>query len=113
MALALRSSFVPIRKAGKLPADKIRRSYALEYGEAALEIHRDAVGAGQRVVIIDDLLATGGTAVAASELVEELGGNVVEIAFLIELEALQGRAALGERSVCSFLRYGPDAATSL
>ncbi len=105
VALSLGASLVPIRKAGKLPAEKIQRSYALEYGEATLEIHRDAVQAGQRVVVIDDLLATGGTARAASELVEELGGDVVELAFLIELEALQGRKELGERRVTSFLRY--------
>lgn len=105
LALALGTSFVPIRKAGKLPAEKVSRSYSLEYGEATLEMHRDAVQRGQRVVIVDDLLATGGTALAASQLVEELGGEVVELAFLIELEALAGRDKLGERTVTTFLSY--------
>ena len=90
---------------GKLPADKIQRSYALEYGEATLEMHRVAVEVDQRVVIVDDLLATGGTARAACELVEELGGNLVEVAFLIELESLHGRRQLGDRTVTSFLRF--------
>ena len=105
LALALKASFVPIRKVGKLPADKIQRSYKLEYGEATLEIHRDAVQANQRVVVVDDLLATGGTALAACQLVEELGATVVELAFLIELEALQGRKLLADHVVTSFLRY--------
>ena len=105
VALALGSSFVPIRKEGKLPAAKIRRTYALEYGEATLEMHRDAIAPDSRVVIVDDLLATGGTAHAACELVEELGGQVLELAFLIELEALGGRARLPGRTVTTFLRY--------
>ena len=105
VALALGAGFAPVRKKGKLPAAKIERSYDLEYGQATLEMHRDAIGQGQRVVIIDDLLATGGTARAACELVEELGGQVLEIAFLIELEALQGRKQLDGRAVTAFLRY--------
>jgi adenine phosphoribosyltransferase len=104
-ALALGAGFVPVRKAGKLPAAKVERSYDLEYGTATLELHRDAVRRGQRVVIIDDLLATGGTAQAACALVEELGGTVLEVAFLIELEALRGRDRLAGRQVTSFLRY--------
>ena len=105
VALELQASFVPVRKVGKLPHNKVSRSYALEYGEATIEMHRDAIPEGARVVVIDDLLATGGTARAACELVEELGGHVHEAAFLIELEFLKGREQLGERSVTSFIRY--------
>ncbi len=105
VALALGAGFVPVRKRGKLPAARIERSYALEYGTASLEMHRDAIQPGQRVVIVDDLLATGGTARAVCELVEELGGTVLELCFLIELEALAGRERLRGRTVTSFLRY--------
>ena len=104
-ALTLGAGFVPVRKQGKLPAAKLARTYALEYGEATLELHRDAIRAGQRVVVVDDLLATGGTAHAACELVEALGGTVIEVLFLIELEALHGRDQLRGRQVTSFLRY--------
>jgi adenine phosphoribosyltransferase len=105
LALALGVGFVPIRKLGKLPADRISREYALEYGTNALEMHRDAVQPAERVLLIDDLLATGGTARAASELIEELGGRVAEIAFLIELAFLNGRAALDGRPVHALLAY--------
>jgi adenine phosphoribosyltransferase len=105
VALALGAGFVPVRKIGKLPAEKVSRSYALEYGEAIIELHRDAVQPGQKVAVIDDLLATGGTAQAACELIEELGGQVVETAFLIELEFLHGRERLRGRRVTSFIRY--------
>jgi adenine phosphoribosyltransferase len=105
VALALGAAFVPVRKAGKLPAAKVQRTYALEYGEATIEMHRDAVRAGQRVALVDDLLATGGTARAACQLIEELGGRIVDVAFLIELEFLKGRAALLGRTVTSFIRY--------
>jgi adenine phosphoribosyltransferase len=105
VALALGAAFVPVRKAGKLPAAKVRRTYSLEYGEASIELHADAVRPGQRVAIVDDLLATGGTALAACQLVEELGGEVVEVAFLIELGFLAGRTALAGRRVTSFIRY--------
>ena len=105
VALALGTSFVPIRKLGKLPAAKITRTYDLEYGQATLEMHRDAIRPDQRVVIVDDLLATGGTARAACELIEALGGRVQELAFLIELEALGGREKLNGREVTTFLRY--------
>jgi adenine phosphoribosyltransferase len=105
VALELGASFVPVRKVGKLPADKIARTYALEYGEATLEMHRDAVEPHQRVVIVDDLLATGGTARAACEMVEELGGEILEVAFLIELAALKGRDQIPGQSVTSFLCY--------
>ncbi len=105
VALALGAAFVPVRKAGKLPAAKVSRTYALEYGQATLEMHRDAIRPGQRVAVIDDLLATGGTAAAACELVEELGGQVEEVAFLVELDFLKGRERLGRRRVTSFIHY--------
>ncbi|HEU0016298.1 MAG TPA: adenine phosphoribosyltransferase, partial [Longimicrobium sp.] len=91
LALALGVGFVPIRKLGKLPADRVRREYALEYGTNTLEMHRDAVRPGERVLVVDDLLATGGTAGAAAGLVEEVGGRVEELAFVIELTFLPGR----------------------
>ncbi|MDX2175646.1 MAG: adenine phosphoribosyltransferase [Candidatus Sumerlaeia bacterium] len=94
LAHSLGLGFVPIRKAGKLPAKTRRRSYSLEYGEATIEVHEDALGPGDRVVLVDDLLATGGTARAAAELVKELGAEVDEIWFLIELGFLPGRKAL-------------------
>jgi adenine phosphoribosyltransferase len=94
----LGAGFVPVRKLGKLPAATISASYALEYGTDSLEMHRDAITAGQRVLIVDDLLATGGTAGAAVQLVKEVKGTVTGIAFLIELVGLDGRAKLeGER----------------
>ena len=105
LALALGVGFVPIRKLGKLPADRISREYALEYGTNALEMHRDAVRPGERVLLIDDLLATGGTARAASELIEELGAQVAEVAFVIELAFLNGRAALDGRPVHALMAY--------
>src|SRR4051812_22003032 len=92
------AGFVPVRKLGKLPSTTIRASYALEYGTDSLEMHSDAIDAGQRVLIVDDLLATGGTANAAVQLVKQLGGEVAGIALLIELAGLKGRDALkGER----------------
>ena len=92
------AGFVPVRKLGKLPAQTIRASYALEYGTDSLEMHRDGVSSGQRVLIVDDLLATGGTASATVQLVKQLGGVVGGIAFLIELTPLNGRSRLeGER----------------
>lgn len=91
--------FVPVRKEGKLPADTIGRTYALEYGEATVEIHRDALAAGDRVVIIDDLLATGGTLEASCALVEELGATIHEVWVLIELGFLKGRGKLSSRPV--------------
>ena len=97
--------FVPVRKPGKLPATTVTRSYDLEYGSGTLEIHRDAVEPGARILVVDDLLATGGTALAAAELVESLGGEVVATAFVIELTGLAGRDALAPRDVFSLLRY--------
>lgn len=105
LAVALGVGFVPIRKLGKLPADKISREYALEYGTNSLEVHRDAVRPGERVLLLDDLLATGGTARAAAELLEELGAQVVEAAFVIELAFLDGRATLDGRPVHALLTY--------
>ena len=105
LAMELGVGFVPIRKVGKLPAEKINLEYALEYGTAALEIHVDAVSAGERVLLIDDLLATGGTAAAAAQLVETLGGQIASVAFLIELEFLAGRDRLDGDDVYSVLKY--------
>ena len=105
LAIELGVGFVPIRKIGKLPAEKIFREYALEYCTATLEVHVDAVQPGQRVLLIDDLLATGGTAGASAALLETLGAEVVAVAFLIELTFLDGRAALPGHDVYSILQY--------
>ncbi|MEW6670591.1 MAG: adenine phosphoribosyltransferase [Thermodesulfobacteriota bacterium] len=91
LAYKLNVGLVPVRKKGKLPAETIRKSYSLEYGEDTLEMHADAIQKGERVLIVDDLIATGGTVSAAIKLVEELGGEVVECAFLVELPDLRGR----------------------
>ena len=99
------AGFVPVRKLGKLPAQTVRASYALEYGTDSLEMHRDAVEPGQRVLIVDDLLATGGTATATVQLVKQLGGNVVGVAFLIELVALNGRSRLDGEDIHVVLQY--------
>jgi adenine phosphoribosyltransferase len=99
------AGFVPIRKAGKLPSVTVRASYDLEYGSDSLEMHRDAVEPGQRVLIVDDLLATGGTARAAVGLVKELGGRVEGVAFLIELVDLNGRSKLEGENVMVVLQY--------
>ena len=104
----LGAGFVPIRKAGRLPAKLISQSYNLEYGEAIVEMHADAVQSGQRVLIVDDLLATGGTSGAAAALVERLGGDIVGFAFLIELSALGGAAALGGRPYTALLRMNTN-----
>ena len=101
----LGAGFVPVRKLGKLPAATIKASYALEYGTDSLEMHRDAIEPGQRVLIVDDLLATGGTAEATVALVKNLGGTIVSVAFLIELAALNGRARLGGEQVHTVLTY--------
>ena len=105
MALELEAGFVPVRKLGKLPAETYSVEYALEYGSNTLEIHRDAISAGQRVLIVDDLLATGGTVAGTIELVERLGGEVVGLAFLIELDFLKGRERLPDRQVTSVIHY--------
>ena len=101
----LGAGFVPIRKPGKLPSTCVRESYALEYGTDTLEIHEDAIKPGQRVLIVDDLLATGGTARAAVGLVKRIGGTVHGLAFLIELIALNGRAKLVGEQVHASLQY--------
>ena len=105
LAYHLGAGFVPIRKPNKLPAATERISYELEYGMDTLEIHKDAIKPGSIVVIADDLLATGGTALAASRLAEKLGGNVAALAFVIELEFLNGRSRFENRKVISLLQY--------
>lgn len=105
IAHRLGAGFIPLRKPGKLPAACRREAYALEYGTDALEAHEDACGAGARVLVVDDVLATGGTASAACRLVEGVGGTVVGCSFLLELPALGGRDALVGRTVRSLLSY--------
>ena len=105
VAHRLGAGFVPVRKKGKLPHETVRVAYALEYGTDEIEVHRDAVAPGERVLLIDDLIATGGTLVAACDLVERLGGTVVEVATIIELCFLEGRAKLGGRPFHSMLQY--------
>lgn len=105
MAFELGTGLVPVRKLGKLPAETLTVEYALEYGSNTLEIHRDAIAPGQRVLIVDDLLATGGTVRGTIELVERLKGEVVGLAFLVELEFLNGREKLEGRKVTSVVKY--------
>jgi adenine phosphoribosyltransferase len=105
MAYQLKAGLVPVRKLGKLPAETITVEYALEYGSNTLEIHRDAIEAGQRVLIVDDLLATGGTVRGTIELIERLKGQVVGLAFLVELDFLKGRERLEGRRVTSVVSY--------
>jgi len=105
LAVQLDAGFVPARKPGKLPRETISETYALEYGSDALEIHRDALRKGERVLVVDDLLATGGTAAAAARLVKRQGAEVVGVAFVIELEFLRGRDRLGGLRVHSLVRY--------
>jgi adenine phosphoribosyltransferase len=99
------AGFVPVRKQGKLPFDTVAEEYTLEYGTATLEVHRDGVRAGERVLIVDDVLATGGTAKATASLVERIGGKVCGIACLIELDFLKGREKLGDHELFSLLHY--------
>ena len=105
MAYNLHKPFVPVRKKGKLPCETISQSYDLEYGQAEIEIHKDAIKPGQKVVIVDDLIATGGTMEAAVKLIEELGGEVVKILFLMELAGLKGRERLKDYDVASVICY--------
>ncbi|VVB67698.1 Adenine phosphoribosyltransferase [Candidatus Norongarragalina meridionalis] len=100
--------FVPLRKPGKLPYKKIKQEYALEYGTDAIEIHEDAIAPGERVLLVDDLLATGGTAKAACDLIEKLGGKIVALAFLIELTFLKGREKLKGRDVMALIKYDSE-----
>jgi adenine phosphoribosyltransferase len=105
LAYRLNAGFVPVRKPGKLPAETAKYDYALEYGTGTLEIHRDAIQKGQRVLIVDDLLATGGTAEATVNLVKSLGGKVAGLGFVVELDFLKGREKLKQYDVFSLLRY--------
>ena len=105
LAHNLGAGFIPVRKKGKLPYQTEEVAYALEYGEAILEIHKDSVEEGARVAVIDDLLATGGTALAAAHLVEKLGGKVEKMAFLIELSFLEGRKKLSQYDIFSLINY--------
>ena len=105
VASELGAGFVPVRKPGKLPAEAIAETYDLEYGQDSLEVHRDAVQEGRRVLLVDDLLATGGTAAATVRLIRRLGGQVVGAAFLVELEFLNGRGRLPDVEVRSLLQY--------
>lgn len=105
VAYNLNAGFVPVRKLGKLPAASIRVDYALEYGTNTLEMHKDAIEPGQRILVVDDLLATGGTVAAAVDLVEQLGGEVVGVAFLIELLFLHGREKLPGREILSLIQF--------
>jgi len=105
IAYNMHKSFVPVRKKGKLPCETIEETYDLEYGTATIEIHKDAIKPGDKVVIIDDLIATGGTTEAIIKLVERLGGEVVKIVFLMELEGLNGREKLAKYDVKSAIHY--------
>jgi len=105
IAYKLGVGFVPVRKLGKLPADVVSVEYDLEYGSATLEMHRDAIAPGARVLIVDDLLATGGTVAGTIELVKQLSGEIVALAFLIELTALKGRARLSGHDIITLIQY--------
>jgi adenine phosphoribosyltransferase len=105
MAYALGIGFVPVRKLGKLPSETITVEYQLEYGTSQLEMHTDGIEPGDRVLVVDDLLATGGSAKATCELIERLGGHVAGLAFLIELETLHGREALDGYPIFSLIRF--------
>lgn len=105
IAYNLNKAFVPVRKKGKLPCETIEMEYELEYGTATIEMHKDAIKPGQKVVIIDDLIATGGTIEAIIKLIEQLGGEVVKIVFLMELEGLKGRDKLKGYNVASVIKY--------
>ncbi len=105
LAYNLGKPFVPIRKKGKLPWEVIQKEYALEYGTATIEVHKDAILPGRKVVLVDDLIATGGTMLAAAQLVEALGGEVVKILFLLELTGLEGRQVLADYDVDTVVSY--------
>ena len=105
LAYNLNIGFIPIRKNGKLPYKTISESYTLEYGQETIEVHEDALTEGERVVIIDDLMATGGTISAAANLIDKLGGDIVECAFVVELPDLKGQEKLGQRKVFSIVEF--------
>ncbi len=105
LAYNLHKPFVPIRKKGKLPREVVRQSYDLEYGSATIEMHKDALKPGQKVVLVDDLIATGGTIEAAAKLVEQLGGEVVKMLFVMELAGLKGREKLSRYDISSAIVY--------
>jgi len=105
LAYKLKAGFVPIRKPGKLPAETIRQEYTLEYGTDAMEVHNDGILRGEKVLIHDDLLATGGTVLAACKLVERLGGEIAGLCFLIELSFLKGRSKLTQYDIFSIIQY--------
>lgn len=105
IAYALHKAFVPVRKKGKLPLDTIFKEYDLEYGSAVVEMHRDSIKPGQKVVVVDDLIATGGTIEASIQMIEELGGEVVKVIFLMELAGLKGRERLKNYDVDSVIIY--------
>ena len=104
-AYALGKAFIPVRKKGKLPLETVEESYDLEYGSATIEMHKDSIKPGQKVVIIDDLIATGGTVEACAKMIERLGGEVTRIVFLMELAGLKGREKLAKYDVKSVIRY--------
>jgi len=105
IAYNLHKAFVPVRKKGKLPCETVSMEYDLEYGSAVIEMHKDSIKPGQKVVLVDDLVATGGTIEAAIKLVEELGGEVVKVVFLMELAGLKGREKLAGYDVASVIKY--------
>lgn len=105
IAYEMHKPFVPVRKKGKLPCETISQSYDLEYGQATIEMHKDSIKPGQKVVLVDDLIATGGTIEAAIKLVEQLGGEVVKVIFLMELAGLKGRECLKDYDVASVITY--------
>ncbi len=105
LAYRLNAGFVPVRKPGKLPAETIKENYDLEYGTACLEVHKDAIRKGQRVLIVDDLLATGGTALATVKLAQALGGEIAGLGFVVELDFLKGREKLKDHDVMALLHY--------
>ena len=105
IAYEMHNPFVPVRKKGKLPCETISQSYDLEYGQATIEMHKDSIKPGQKVVLVDDLIATGGTIEAAIKLVEQLGGEVVKVIFLMELAGLKGRERLKGYDVASVITY--------
>ncbi len=108
LAYKWKTGFVPVRKPGKLPAEKIQETYELEYGTDTLEIHTDAIRSGQRVLIIDDLVATGGTLAATAKLVERLGGIIAGMAFVIELAFLNGREKISQYDLCTLVTYDSE-----